>query len=263
VRDTAATQAIQFNLPQKQAELRHVPVFLLNPYSSAANGVAFGHFRQYYIVLHAGLIKLFQDDRPFFRAVLLHELAHLRNDDINKTYFTIAIVWPFSLTALLPWIISEFITQISYKHILDIFTTGWPVLILAVAIYLIRNAILRARELYADTRASTWDGSDGALGRVLSTLSHPKGGSFRRLLRTHPDPEKRLRLLQDTSDLFHLGFWDAFTVGMIVTGVFSNVNWLLFLFFNNNIPEIGPGVIGAPLIIGTIGLSMWRAIFAR
>jgi len=248
----------------RQAELRRSPIFLLNPYSSAASGVAFGRLGCYYVVLHAGLIKLFQDDRPFFRAVVLHELAHMRNGDINKTYFTISIVWSFLLTALLPWIVSQFINQFSYQSILNVFTLGWPVLILTVLIYLIRNALLRARELYADVRASTWDGSEGALGRVLGTLSHPKEGRLRRILRARPDPEKRQHLLQDTSNLLRLDFWDAFTAGFIVTGVLSNVNWFLELIFNNSfIPAIAPGIIGAPLLVGIVGLGMWRAIFAR
>lgn len=247
----------------RQAELRQSPVFLLNPYSSAASGVAFGHLGRYYVVLHAGLIKLFQDDRPFFRAVVLHELAHMRNGDINKTYFTISIVWSFLLTALLPWIVSQFINQFSYQSILDVFTLGWPVLVLTVLIYLLRNAILRARELYADARASEWDGSEGALGRVLGLLSDPKGGHLRRILRAHPDPDRRRSLLRDTSSMFRLGFWDAFVAGFIVTGVLSNVNWLLILFFHNSINAIVPGLVGAPLLIGTVGLEVWRAIFAR
>jgi Zn-dependent protease with chaperone function len=247
----------------RQAELRRFPVFLLNPYSSAASGVAFGRLGGYYVVLHAGLIQLFQNDRPFFRAVLLHELAHIRNGDINKTYFTISIVWSFSLTAFLPWIVSQFLYQLSFQGVVDKFTLGWPVLLLTAVIYLIRNAILRSRELYADVRASEWDRPDGALGRVLGTLSPRKGRRLRRILRTHPNPDRRQHLLQDTSSLFRLGFWDAFAAGLIVTGVLSNVNWLLILFYNNSLQEIAPGLVGAPLLVGIVGLGMWRAIFAR
>ena len=63
--------------------------------------------------------------------------------------------------------------------------------------------------------------------------------------------------------MFRLGFWDAFAAGLIVTGVFSNLNWLLILIFNNAIQEIAPALVGAPLLVGIVGLGMWRAIFAR
>ena len=105
---------------------------------------------------------------------MLHELSHIRNGDINKTYFTISIVWSFLRTALLPWIVLQIIFQPSFQSMLNVITLGWPVLVLTVVIYLIRNAILRARELYADVRASEWDGPDGGLGRVLGTLSPEK-----------------------------------------------------------------------------------------
>jgi hypothetical protein len=100
------------------------------------------------------------------------------------------------------------------------------------------------------------------LGRVLGTLSQPKGGHLWRILRAHPDPERRQHLLKDTSSLFHLGFWDAFTAGFIVTGVLSNLTWLLILFSNNALQEIVPGLVGAFLLVGIIGLGMWRAIFS-
>ena len=40
---------------------------------------------------------------------------------------------------------------------------GWRIVPLAALVYLTGAAILRARELYADVRASVWDGPDGAL----------------------------------------------------------------------------------------------------
>jgi len=241
------------------------PTFLLNPYSSASSGVAFGRFGRRYIVLHRGMMILFQSDRPAFRAIVLHELAHLRNADIDKTYFTISIVWSFVLTVLLPWVVSLFLGGWTADLI---FTLGWRVLVLTVSIYLIRNAILRTREVYADVRASMWDGPQGALDRIFQSMPRPKVSPWRLWLRTHPDPEKRWLVLEDTFSLFRQSFWDAFVAGIIVTIILSNVVFFVSLIIPvyagmANLREIATGIIAAPLVAGIVGLGMWRAVFAK
>ena len=49
----------------------------------------------------------FYTDQPAFRAVLLHELAHLRNGDVDKTYLTLAIWRAFVAGALIPFALSS------------------------------------------------------------------------------------------------------------------------------------------------------------
>jgi Zn-dependent protease with chaperone function len=252
-----------------QSRLPRSPVFLLNPYSSACSGVAFGRFGRRYIVLHRGMLMLFQRDRPEFRAIVLHELAHLGNADIDKTYFTISIVWSFILTVLLPWIVSLFLVHWTADLI---FTIGWSMLALSVLIYFIRNALLRTREVYADVRASMWDGPLSALDRVLQNTRRPKESRWRHWLRTHPDPEKRRRILEDTTSLFRQSFWDALAAGIIVSIILSNVALYIVLFislntgvpfFTTNLGSIANGMIAGPLVAGIVGLGMWRAVFAK
>ncbi len=243
-----------------KSELSRSPVFLLNPYSSANSGVAFGRLGRYYVVLHSGLVMLFQTDQPAFCAIVLHELAHIRNADVDKTYFTIAIGWAFGLTALLPWVVCRFWPPWNFDQL---FNAGWRVLALTALIYLIRNAVLRSREVYADVRAFAGDGQGRALGRVLESLPRLKGGRWRRLLHKHPEPEERRRVLDDTSGLFQQSFWDAFVTGVVVASVIINVYWLLGLLYGEGIGSIGAGMIFAPLVVGIVGLGVWRATFAR
>lgn len=47
----------------------------------------------------------YDTDPSAFRAVMLHELAHLRNRDVDKTYFTIGIWRAFVVVALIPFLI--------------------------------------------------------------------------------------------------------------------------------------------------------------
>lgn len=78
----------------------------MDPLNNASNAVVFGHLGQYYVGqyyvgLGSGLVAQFYVDRPAFRAVVLHEFAHLYNADINKSYFTVAL-WQAFLVLVTP-----------------------------------------------------------------------------------------------------------------------------------------------------------------
>ena len=120
-----------------------------------------------------------------FDAVVLHELAHTRNSDINQTYLAIAIWRAFVITGLLPliWLLifSADWAEASSGLI-------WRVAVLALIVYSLRNSILRAREFDADARvreidpgtawARCWPACRPAAGgrrRVASGLGHPSG----------------------------------------------------------------------------------------
>jgi Zn-dependent protease with chaperone function len=250
----------------REAGLSRSPVFLLNPYRSAQSGVTFGRLGRYYVVLTSGLVMQFRTAQPAFRAVVLHELGHVRNADVDKTYFTIAIGWAFGVAALFPWVAVQFLPpwRFDQTFFLGFFNVGWRILVLAVLIYLIRNAILRAREVYADVRASVWDGQAGALDRVLQALPRLKGGHWQYLLHKHPDPQERCQALDDTSRLFRLSFWDAFVTGVAAASVLSGVLWFLGLLqIGVEVERIVSGTIFAPLLVGVVGLGAWRATFAN
>ena len=51
----------------------------------------FGHAGRSYLALNGGLVTRFYKDRELFRIIVLHELAHIRNADVSKTYFAVAI----------------------------------------------------------------------------------------------------------------------------------------------------------------------------
>lgn len=261
----------------REAGLSRYPIFLLNPYSSASSGVTFGRLRRYYVSINSGLVMQFQTDRPAFQAIVLHELGHIRNADVDKTYLTISIGWAFAATALLLLGTMLFLEARHFDQILQLFFNPlffnplWRILCFVVLIYLIRNAILRAREVYADVRASVWDGQAGALSRVLEFLPRLKG-RWQGLLLTHPDPEERCRILDNTSKLFQQGFWDIFVTGIIATSVLPNFSWLLGTwllgqpFTGDTLLYGGPdglGIAFALLVVGIVGLGMWRTTFAN
>ena len=203
----------------------NAPRMLWNPLDASPGGLAFGHPGRYSVALTGGLLVKQTTDPPAFRAILRHELAHIRNRDVGITYFTLAIWFAFLLVAALPFVLTLF--DEGGDAILSV---TWRMLVLAALVYLTRNAVLRSREVYADLRASVPDGQDGALRRVLAGLPRPAPGLLGRVRRVHPDPQHRLAAVDDTRPLFPLGAVVAFAAGLSGTIAYESVVSLLSSF---------------------------------
>ncbi len=271
----------------QETGLSHPPVFLLRPPRrvDCVSGRAFGRLDRYYLVLYGGLIKKFQTDRPVFRAVMLHELAHLRNADVDKTYFSVAVGFAFIAFALVPFAVALLFDS-SWA---TIFNASWRILGLTALVYLTLAAVLRVREFYADVRASTWDGPDGALARLLSTLPQPQHTGWQTVListlehlpyfrrnhwqfafQFHPEPVERYRMLKETHRLFPMDLWEAFGTGVAVTIALDNVDILLKDLlpmvlgksYSVELSSLITALVFAPLAVGIIGLGLWRTTFA-
>jgi Zn-dependent protease with chaperone function len=245
----------------REAGLTRPPTFLWNPLNPVNSAIAFGRPGRYCVALNGGLVTRFYTDQPAFRAIMLHELAHLRNADVSKTYFAVAAWQGFVIAGLVPFTLCMFVTPLG-----AVLNLSWRVLALTVVVFLMRNAVLRTREVYADVRASVWDGPMGAIRRVLQALPVPQATHWRSALRLHPDPEERCRVLDDTSQLFRMGFWVAFGTGVVAMIVAPSVVTFLASLLTG-VPQSGLEVLGgvlvfAPLAAGVVGLGAWRATFA-
>ena len=153
-----------------EAGLRTPPRFVWNPLDRTASGLAFGRFGRRYVALGGGLVVRYYTDPEAFRAILLHELGHLRNRDVDKTYFTMALWYSFLGVAVLPLLVSLHDERLPY-----IWSIVWRLGVLVVLVYLSRNAVLRARESYADLRASRDERGADALRGVIGAHSAPTG----------------------------------------------------------------------------------------
>jgi Zn-dependent protease with chaperone function len=234
------------------------PRLLWNPLDTAPGGLALGHPGRYSVALTGGLVVKHAADPPSFAAVVRHELAHIRNRDVGITYFTVAVWYAFLLTSIVPFAFTLIDEQPA-----TIWSLAWRLAVLALIVYLTRNAVLRSREIYADVRASVPDGPDGALRRVLAALPRPTTGTFGRLRRVHPDPERRLALVDDTRPLFPLGAVVAFAAGLTATIAYESVVQLLSTIVADPIDlRFLAGVAFAPLAVGVVGVAIWREAFA-
>jgi Zn-dependent protease with chaperone function len=242
----------------RQAGLEGRPTFLWSPLDAAPGGVAFGRLGRYYLSLTGGLVGLYATDRARFRAIMRHELAHLHNADVDKTYLAVAVWQAFVVAALLP---AAFSLALSPG---DALAVGWRLLPLTALVFLTRNAVLRARERYADVRASVWDGPDGALEDVLAALPAPRGPWWRRVLDFHPAPADRLGAVADPSRLLRIGFWEAAGTGLAAGLALPNVVQLMGLLVPLTEILLRPLVAALLLVppaVGVIGVGTWRATF--
>lgn len=248
----------------KEAELSEAPRFLWNPLSLTPNGVAFGRRGRYCVALSGGLVVQFHTDRRSFRAVVLHELAHLRNADVDKTYLAVGTGAAFLLIVLIPLAVTMLGKSWGW-----IFQFGWRALVLAGLVYMSLSAVLRAREFYADARASVWDGREGALRSVVARqprrLRTGRWDAWRHVFKAHPDPAARVGVLDDTRPLFTMGYWEALGAGMAATIAFEDVQHVLSLLipmWGAFLRPLGAALIFAPLAVGVVGLGVWRGTFA-
>ena len=210
----------------REAGLSRPPVWLLAPYAATHGGQAFGLAGRRRVCLDVGLLVRYDTDRAGFRAVIRHELAHLHNRDIDRTYLTNALWWSFVLIALPPFVVLAVHPDLLH----DPRQWSWPAITedpaeliyrlvvltaLTLVVYLTRNAILRAREVHADVTAARWDQPDGALPRMVTALPAPqRWGRFG----THPAPAYRVAMMADPDRLARVGGWDLAGLGL-VTGL--------------------------------------------
>ena len=163
------------------AQLPKPPILVWNPLATALP-VVFGRHGRYYVALSGSFVtQHFYTDRDSFRAIMLHEFAHIRNGDIPKTYLTLSLLLGFLATTLAPALLLA-IWNLAILRWLEAASLLINGMIWTAVVILSGLAVLRAREYYADVRASIWNQASW-VDHALSTLSEPDARSWRRYFR--------------------------------------------------------------------------------
>jgi Zn-dependent protease with chaperone function len=270
------------------AGLHRSPHFVVDPAAATTSALAFGRPRHYTVCLHGGLVARRFVDRESFRAVILHELAHIRNGDVGITYATISLWRVFLIAMLLPYVARQVQLLFSGQFLRtdSITSVAWPgdvsqltssVLLSAftvVLVYLSRADILRSREIYADLAAVDWGAAPaswhhGAHGGVARSRLGSLLVSFAELWLTHPRWDRRKHSLTDSSGLFGVYALPTFMTGVAAILVSDRLGLFPGIRSLDNIPSIrsldntlayGAGSwLAAGLITGIIGGALWRA----
>lgn len=233
------------------------PALYWNPADGSAAGIAFGRPGAYSIGFGGGLVVRHATEPAACRAVVRHELAHIRNRDVALTYGALAIALSFLLVSVLPF----------FATLLDeggsvAFGLVWRIAALAGLVYVTLTALLRSREIYADVRASVHD-TDGGLRRILASLPAQERGPLRRLRSVHPPPAARLAAVADTRRLFPLPALVAFGAGLTATIAFESVVQLFSTFSADTFDlRTAAALAFVPLAVGVVGVAIWREAFA-
>ena len=121
--------------------------FLLDPSALRPGGQAFGRLGRYAVRLNAGLVPLSVTDPPMFEAIVRHELAHIRNRDVDIAYAVMALWRAFLAVALVPMLVNVAIVLFQPETRAWSLGLGLRAPIFLAVVYLCRNAVLRSREI--------------------------------------------------------------------------------------------------------------------
>jgi len=249
--------------------MRRCPEPVWNPLDGGASALAFGAFGRHRIALGAGLVASHFRAPERFRAVLTHELAHVRNRDVTLTYMSVYVWWAFVLAGVVPFLFTLF--DEGGDTILDL---GWRLAALTALVYLGRNAVLRAREAYADARAARWLGSPqplmellGRTGETPSARRVPQDAvrALRGFVAVHPTPSLRARLLGHPDGLMRLSPFVGLAAGIAAGVSFSEAQDATTLVATGGAESLATtwaALATVPLAIGVVVVAAWRATMA-
>jgi len=231
-------------------------VWLLQPLNTRLSAFAFGHPRRRFVAVSGGAAVAAVRKPAAFDAVILHELAHVKNRDIDQTYLALAIWRAFVVAALLPVVVTAIVTG-------DLAGFGWQrslwrIAVLALIVYSLRNAVLRSREFDADARARELD-PETQLGPVLAGLPARTGRRAWHLGWTHPQGQARAAALTDPAPLYRCRFWDGLAVGLVAAIGASAVREIVTLMTTTyGVRLLVPAVIFGAFAGAALAVAVWR-----
>ncbi|KXK60876.1 hypothetical protein AWW66_16475 [Micromonospora rosaria] len=254
------------------AGLTRPPRVVVDPAAASAGAVVFGRTGRATICLHGGLVAARTTDPRRFRAVLLHELAHIANRDVTVTYLTVAL-WRVYLAVALPpfllwcgWMFRRAAGSLVWSAEAPIVSRGLLTTgLLAVLVYLARSEVLRSREVYADRAAVRWgaDPTGWATPAPATTGGYPRRAlrAFTELWHPHPRWDVRRAALTDPAVLFGLRALPLFLTGAAAAVTHTHASYALTQYaLVTTWMQHAAAVVSAALVAGVVGIALWRAV---
>jgi hypothetical protein len=204
-----------------QAGLRRAPTVLIDPYREVRCGRVFGCFGRYYLRLNLSMLRPDAENAVLRRAIVRHELAHLRNRDVDVTGLTIAAGRVFTVLVALPLVVLGFT-----RHSPFIGQIWWRLAVVLVLVIVVRAAVIRSREHYADVTASVSGIAQGEPGFRAEAFPEPEPpapgpGVVGQLVqwlaawvRMHPSTHRRDSVVTDPGTLLTIGTLDAVAISL-------------------------------------------------
>ncbi|WP_168200885.1 M48 family metalloprotease [Allokutzneria sp. NRRL B-24872] len=251
------------------AGLRRAPKVVVEPLARSAAAVAFGSNRRPVVCLSGGLVVCATTRPEYFRAVLLHELAHIRHGDITLTYATVALWRVFVGLVLLPytvWMAVSLFDGTVWSSDTAFMVRG--VLLAALLVPLVHLAkldVLRSREVHADVAATRWGAERSAWAEEPAGRPRRLVAAFPELWRTHPRVDLRRAALADSGALFGVRALPVFLTGVAAILVNAQLESYVVPFLPRDSAVLGwlkqlLPLIPAGLAVGAVGFALWRAV---
>jgi Zn-dependent protease with chaperone function len=202
------------------------------------------------LVLGGGMLSAWARRRDQFRAILAHELAHIRNADVRLAEVSVAAWWALALSVLLPYLVAA---AASGYFASTVPVTVKLLVVLGLAL-LLRNALLRSRELEADIRASALPEAREALVQVLSG---PQQRTRARIWSSHPSAAARVETIAHPDRVLRASWLDFLTLA--ATGYFlvpALSFWLEQMTFGRPISTWAYS-LASWLVAAGIGAGVW------
>lgn len=186
-----------------RAGLGRMPEFVEDPGALTASATVIGRMGRYTVCLNAGLLRSRRLSFAQFEAVVLHELAHIRNRDVDITYATVALWRAFAALVLTSYLAYRgWLLMDGVRWFWPGYGSGLPevavVAWLAVHVRLARADVLHSREQCADADAVAW-AADPAVWHAAELAERQQGRPVRRwfgrLWHNHPSWAKRARTI--------------------------------------------------------------------
>lgn len=250
------------------AGVRTLPDLVVDLTALDAGAVVFGRAGRRTLCLNNGLLCVRRSDPARFRAVALHELAHLRHRDVDIAYAVTALWRAFLVLTAVPFtlVVGGSLVAAQFGWFKGADEVFWPAArpymvrevvtaaFLFLLVVLARADTLRHRELYADRGAMTL-GADPGVWRARAegavTQDH-LARNISALWRSHPSWEERCRVQADPAVLFALADMPLFLLGAVT------------LVTGNALGNLWDGQPAAWLVGGLaaalLTVSVWRAV---
>ncbi|MEU9572354.1 M48 family metalloprotease [Streptomyces massasporeus] len=228
--------------------------FFLEPCNSVPSAFVFGLPRRRALALSTGMVIRHHSDPAAFRAVVLHEMAHLRNRDIEPTYLALTLTAVFGL--VLSAYSGMWLASVPPLHPLIVVPLA-QALLLGILALLLLAALVRSREFQADTRAAQWEGEDTALPRVLRNMPTSRPRGMRALRALHPTPARRVQGLSGTMPPFGLGYWGGVAMGLTATVTLLGLQGVSSMG-SNGAQQVWTSVLPGVMVASVLVVGRWR-----
>jgi len=206
------------------------------------------------IALDGGL-RIFRKTKPhLFSAIISHELGHIANFDVGKTYFSDALSKSIRWLLIVPFLfvlpiilINEVFSSPLNEATLEYILRQSPSLVVFFQCIfvswiptIIWRRLLKTRELYADWRASAWGYQQGLSEILQEQVEKNKFKSRFNPLTFHPETEERLHTIKHPEILFIPSVSFVLLAGILVSYILAGLtfSFSVTLFFSGILDAI-------------------------